>query len=507
MTPQRVLTSLVVGTLLARLAWGSVLGPGPDEAYYWLFTIHPDWSYYDHPPMLALLGRLGLGISGRLVSPGLALRLGFIVLFAGSTLLMARLTGRMFGPRAGACGAIILNATAYYGAAAGTFALPDGPLVFFWLLTLDRQLNALERPERIGPWLGVGLAWGGALLSKYHAVFLPAGLLLYLAWDRHARRCLRTPGPYLAVVVGLLAFSPVIAWNAVHGWGSFAFQAGRASSEGGFRPERVVGFLGGQAAYLLPWMWLFLLGSAWRRRPGKPIRPGEKLLLCQSVAPLGVFSVVSCTRPTLPHWSLVGFLSLMPLLGADWAAWWAIEPRRVGRRLAVVALVPLLGMAAFLMQERLGLIPARYDPLADLSGWDQVATALRRRGLLDPPGSFVFTSRWFDSGQLAYALGPSVPVLCYNARDAHGFAHWSRPEDWVNRTGILVVARESSTEPQAYDRWFERIEPVGRVEVLRRGRPLRVVYLYRCIRQRRPFPFDGRAAILARATDGAGRRR
>jgi hypothetical protein len=30
-----------------------------DEAYYWIFSQHLDWGYFDHPPMTALLIRAG----------------------------------------------------------------------------------------------------------------------------------------------------------------------------------------------------------------------------------------------------------------------------------------------------------------------------------------------------------------------------------------------------------------------------------------------------------------
>ncbi len=74
-----------------------------------------------------------------------------------------------------------------------------------------------------------------------------------------------------------------------------------------------------------------------------------------------------------------------------------------------------------------------------MSGWDRVADELRRRGLVDRPGTFLFTSKWFHSGQLAFALDHEAPVLCYHAGDgSRGFAHWSRPEHWVGRDGILV---------------------------------------------------------------------
>jgi 4-amino-4-deoxy-L-arabinose transferase-like glycosyltransferase len=110
--------------------------------------------------------------------------------------------------------------------AVATIAQPDGPLLFFWLLTLDRLSVALEDPDRLAPWLGVGLAWGGAMLSKYHAVLLPAGVLLHMVLWPQARRCLRAPGPYLAAAIGLMLFAPVILWNATHGWASFLFQGG-----------------------------------------------------------------------------------------------------------------------------------------------------------------------------------------------------------------------------------------------------------------------------------------
>ena len=127
--------------------------------------------------MLAWVETVGLAVAGSPFS-AVALRAGFIVLFAGSTWLLWRIAGRWYGPWAGFYAALALNLTGYYGLAASTFALPDGPLLFFWLLTIDRLGLALEQPRRTVPWLWVGLAWGGAMLSKYHAIFLPAGTLL-----------------------------------------------------------------------------------------------------------------------------------------------------------------------------------------------------------------------------------------------------------------------------------------------------------------------------------------
>jgi hypothetical protein len=503
MTPARTLWALVLLSTVLRMVWAGAIGPGNDEAYHYLYAVHPAWSYYDHPPMMALIAWLGLHLCGGTASI-FALRLGFVLLFAGSTLLMARLTRRHFGPWAGVMAAVVLNLSAYHTAAVGAFALPDGPLLFFWLLTLDQLSEALNRPESVRPWLWVGVSWGCALLSKYHAVFLPAGAFLYMLASPPARSWLRRPGPYLAVIIGMGVFSPVLVWNATHGWSSFAFQAERATGALHFRPDSLLGAIGGAAAYLFPWIWLFLIVTLYRRtRSWIAGTAGEsdKMLICQSIFPLATFLAVACVRPVLPHWILVGYLSLMPMLGDDWAALRELRPARMRRRLRTLTLLTVIPAVIYatwyqtgLFQKGAGLIPvvdASDDPTAEMYGWNQVAEELQRRGLTTIPGTFLFTSKWYQSGHLAFALRNSVPVLCYNATAPHGFAQWSSPEQWVGHDGILLSFNDSSTEPDAYDRWFERIEPIGEFAVRRAGVPIRTVRIFRCVRQTQPFPFGG----------------
>lgn len=507
MDERRVLWAVVALSTVLRLAFAASLGVGNDEAYHALLALHPDWSYFDHPPMLALVGRLGLILGGGTLSP-FALRLGFVALSAGSVLLMARLAGRLYGPRAGLIAALVLNCTAYYGVASATFALPDGPLLFFWLLTLDCLAAAMASPGRIRPWIGVGLAWGGAMLSKYHGVFLPVGLGLLLIAEPKSRRILREPGPYLAFAIGLALFSPVIAWNASHGWTSFTFQAGRAGGGLKIHPLALVRAIGGQAMYLFPWTWLFLWASfiraAWRvKKHEDSDRLGgisiDRFLLGQAIPPLALFLAVALRQNVYPHWSLVGMIPAFPLLGRDWAAAWPAPSSRLRRRLVLLGLAPILGAAFIVAQARtgflqkgaghpIGFLGAADDPTTDMAGWDTVAAELRRRGWLDRPDQFLFTSKWYHSGHLAFATANRVPVLCYSPGGGHAFDEWVDPQAAVGHDGLLVVINESSIEPVVYTDWFQRIEPVGEFQVLRAGVPIRRVRLYRCLKQTRPFP-------------------
>jgi hypothetical protein len=515
MTARKALWLLIVGSAMVRLVCACTLGLGNDEAYHFLYATHPDLSYYDHPPMMAWVEMAGLTLSATKTSAW-ALRIGFIVLFGGSTWLLARLTARVYGDWAGFMAAFTLNITGYYGLAAATFALPDGPLLFFWLLTIDRLAVALAdssaHPTR--PWLWVGLAWGGAMLSKYHAVFLPMGLGLYLLLHPPARRWFLRPGPYIALALGLVVFSPVLWWNAGHGWASFLFQGGRAVGTWTLRPEYLLMAILAQAAYLFPWIWgplvLILVKRCWSWRTISSA--DERLWVCLAIFPLTVFTAVACFRPVLPHWGLIGLVSLFPLLGGKWAVRFAERPRSTRRLLFAGATFSVLlvlfatGEYRFGWLQRdggggWGLVDVRTDPTLDLYGWDQVADRITQLGLVDDPRTFVFSSYWYQSAHLAYALGRDRSVLCYNADDPRGFAFWSRPEEWIGRDGVLVVVGEIQSWPRYFARWFRSVEPVADFWVQRNGKPVRRIQLYRCTQQRLAFPFAiDRAERLARMT-------
>ena len=61
-----------------------------DEAYYWTFSQHLDWGYFDHPPMTALLIRAGYWIFPN----ELGVRLLCILLSTGSIWLLEKMTIR-----------------------------------------------------------------------------------------------------------------------------------------------------------------------------------------------------------------------------------------------------------------------------------------------------------------------------------------------------------------------------------------------------------------------------
>ncbi len=482
--------AVVIGlSVLFHLAWGATLEASNDEAYHYLYTTHPDLSYFDHPPMTALVAKAGILLCGGWVHP-LSLRLGFVLMFAGSSWVLARWTSRWFGAWAGVYAAILLNVSGYH-AAAGGFALPDVPYLFFALLTMWALGEALvAKPGELRPWLWVGLAFGAAFLSKYHAVFLPAAAGLYILVTPGTRRLLLSPGPYLAVAIGFAMFAPVIVWNASHGWASFRFQGGRAVGNG-FRPEGLLASILGPVAYLLPWVWYFLAAALVSRlRRFRSVEGIDRLAVCLSVVPLAFFITVSCFRWTLLHWPLVGFISLYPLAGAKFAEWATASPRWARRCVAFMVAAVLTCAMVGLVQSRFGVIdfPGK-DPFADISGWESVADELTARGIVGKPHTFLFTSKWYESGQLAFAIRDRNPVLCYHPSDARGFAFWSKPEQWLGWDGYLVTTETEPWEVRMVEPYFLKVRKVAEFPMTRGGEPFRTVTVWKCIMQTSPFRF------------------
>ncbi|MBS0202746.1 MAG: glycosyltransferase family 39 protein [Planctomycetes bacterium] len=489
-SPRRNVLLLIVVTFFLRLCWAAVLELGNDEAYHYLYTLHPDWSYFDHPPMLMVVAKFGLTLCGGWVHP-LSLRLGFILLFAGSTWILFDWTARWFGERAGFYAAFAFNMAAYYSVAAGVFVLPDGPFLFFALLTMRALSNALFEPDRpILAWTWVGVACAGAMASKYHAVLLPLGTLMYVIVTPRASAVLKTPGPYLAALLAAGGLVPVLIWNAQHDWASIAFQGGRAVGFQ-FSPLGLSMMLLGPIAYLLPWIWFPCVTSLVTRLRHFSTLPGnERLLICLSVVPLGLFFCVSCMRPILPHWPLIGVVPLFPLVGALWARNADLTPVLV-RRWVVIMPTSLLFIAIlFIAQARFGVVnfPLERDPAREISGWESVGRALKSRGILGRSNTFLFSNRWYDSGQLAFCERNLVPVACYNEGDARGFAYWSRPEDWLGKDGIFVTA-DDVPNPDVYKPYFQSVEPLATFPMTRSGKPFRQVHVFLCTKQHTQFPF------------------
>src|SRR4051812_47478693 len=125
---------LVALILVFYLALASVLPAADDEVYYWCWSRDIQWSYYDHPPMTAVLIRISTALFGDSI-------FGFRVPACIASAFVVFVIRRLTRPRSLVWG-VVLSPLFTFGAVLMT---PDSPLVMFWAAYLWRLVDLHER--------------------------------------------------------------------------------------------------------------------------------------------------------------------------------------------------------------------------------------------------------------------------------------------------------------------------------------------------------------------------
>jgi 4-amino-4-deoxy-L-arabinose transferase-like glycosyltransferase len=159
--PRAVWLILGLGLFMRGLV-AALLPPGFDEAYYYLYTRHLDWSYFDHPPLVAWTTGLGPALTGQVSA--FSIRLGSLLLYSGSSLLLYYTGARLFSDRAGLISLAAISIAPILWIGFGVLTLPDSPLVFFTAATLwVASSGVFSGSFGAGE---IGSLWGGSLSAR-----------------------------------------------------------------------------------------------------------------------------------------------------------------------------------------------------------------------------------------------------------------------------------------------------------------------------------------------------
>ena len=363
----RGLVLLIAGLAVLRLTSAAAIPLTEDEAYYRLWAQHPQLGYYDHPPMITWWIRAGTSLVG---DNALGVRLLPALANLLSTLIIFDLGRGLGDRRTGFKAALLYNCTLTIGAAAA-LAVPDVPAGLFWTMTLWALAKAANGDNSPRWWLAAGAAAGLACLSKYSALFLAPGVVLWLAVTKPGRKQLAHPWPWICAALALAVFSLNIGWNAAHHWETFAKQFGRATP-GRFAPRYLLELLAGQFLLLNPAVAILAaIGAAraWRARSETPLA----WLMAASMAPFAAYLILHSLHDRVQaHWPvpLYSGAAVLAAWASDEVQGWRAGLARwapIGLALSVLALAH-----AVLPQTDLG--PG--DPARQLRGWPAFAQAV-----------------------------------------------------------------------------------------------------------------------------------
>jgi 4-amino-4-deoxy-L-arabinose transferase-like glycosyltransferase len=463
---------LIAAMTALRIVYASLIDLRTDEAYYWTWSKEHVLSFLDHPPMIAWFIRFGTAIFG---DTNLGVRFAGILAMLATQLLLADLVRRVTSDvRAVVIAVLMPEAALYYGLLMAKVA-PDTALIPFALAMVWALVRLAESNEPRW-WLAAGLFAGLALLSKFTAVMLLPAVAAFTLVPDWRRRWLLSPYPWLAALIALLVFSPVLIWNAQHDWASFKFQLVRATAAHDISGRTVGDYIGLQLGLvgfvLLP---VVLSGLALTARRGYLAREPIAILLSTAVlVPFFYFLWKSVTLRVGDTWPMfmwpIGFaaaainIAMLPREG--WPAW-VIRSTIRWTRVAIASGITFIVLVFLYYVASPWNFIGHADPIGGEAGYQQVV-ARAEVELQKTGASWIATTDYRTYAMLRWFFNGRVPVIQINERGRfQGFADPGMTEI-AGHTG-LYIAREPDNQLPLWNVTTAVREPLERVDRVWRG--------------------------------------
>ncbi len=478
--------------ILLRCIFWLFVSPNPDEAYYWLWGQHLDFSYYDHPPLQAWLQ-------------------GFITAWLGKSLFTLRslhiLTNSIF------------FYTYYcilkylYGDRAKRYiwwvilAILASPL-YNMMLSLAWHDHLAIALSLVGAYLcirfldeylanGEGTSWrlyGSAIalslahITKYNSLFMTLGLLVAIATHSQLRKLFRDVRLGLCVVISAIGFLPVFYWNYSNNFQSFRFYADRSIDGGGIPIIRLLEpltFIGLSLLMLSPFV-AWLLWQGFRQSFGKKktlLAPKKELY--QHIAfwtfaiSTGLLSLISLFSTALYYWNIYAYLLLLPLLPLALEDYPNLSSSGIStkdKNFKVFYGAQFFGLiftALFVWNSSIFPISAMFGKDGDqdarmIYGWKEVASEVQKISNTLPEPPLLITSDYRSAAALAYEMhNPDVTAI---SKRVSQFTIWNL-ENAAKQNGKNAILISDQWYPltDVVTNHFDRITPISNVTISRFG--------------------------------------
>lgn len=430
----------------------------PDEAHYWEWSRRLDLSYYSKGPMIAYLIYLGTSLFGDTV---FGIRFMAVLFSALSSILMYSLGKKMYDEKVGLFSAILIQIIPLFSTYGILFTI-DSPFIFFWISALFLFREAVNQSQILNLksqkyWLLLGLSIGLGLLTKYTMVFFYLCACLFLAFSAEKRRLLLTRGPYIALLISLIVFSPVILWNAQHDWVTLKHTAGQAHIAQGIQLslKSFAEFMGSQLGVITPLLLILMIVSV--------LKLGRKLegsyLFWFSVPVLAFFLFKSIQAKVQANWALPGYITGIISFSAMYLRTFDTDGK--GKKILVSASIILsLLMTSVAHYPSILDLPAELDPASRVQGWQALGEEVT--GIYQQMSSansvFIFSDRYQVSSELAFYVKGHPVTYCINlGRRMNQYDIWPGFHNLRHHDAIFVRIGDKRL-PEEVAASFDKVE-------------------------------------------------
>lgn len=468
--------------LLAHVVYWLTAFPNPDEAYYWLWGQHLDWSYYDHPPFHAWVQ----GIFAYLGHSQFVLRLPTGLsngLFFWTYYQIARY---LYGKRSGSAWLVIVlccwSSPLYFLFL--TLAWHDHWLIAFSLASAYRFIRFLD-----GVWfnghgrsefLYAGAALLGlAMLCKYTAVFVGITVLGVVVSQPKLRKLLSDRRLYGAIAIALLFTLPILVWNLQNNWLSFQYYLTRSVDSGAgptLRPDAVV-FFWLTAGLILspPLVWVMVRSMQLKKAIDSSIY--RTMAIGLFLTSTGLLSLVGLFSTALYYWNILAYLLLLPLVPLFFFS----TNSAILRHRGWLTGIQILGtVVAWLLVVNYCLLPVAAlwgsdgDPDGRMSfGWDHVAAVVTD---YIPQHELLLTTDYRSASALAYVLNNNTVLAISDRIDQ--FDVWASARPLIGKSALVLADDWHPFTPAGPLTLEPGWTQVATIPVQRFGAKIKNYYLY-----------------------------
>lgn len=483
--PYVIAALIIVCTTLVRIAflWSNQLDLVYDEAQYWDWTRHMQFSYYSKGPLIAWIIKSWTSVFG---DTQLGVRFGAVVnSFLTQSILLYGM-GRLMKRPVAALWAVILANTIPLFLASGILMTTDSPLLVCWVSALFALYAASVNPERKLPYVVLGAAMAVGILAKYMMLAMIGIVFFYCIglWRQNMLSKIFVKRVAIAMAAGsAIGFLPILIWNIQNDWVGFrhvAKLAGvnkAATAKPFFRFDRFPEYFASQVGLLTPWWFAFLifggwtaLKQGWTKKGAEQVETKDEvrqaLLLSTGFWMLwGFFIFWSFHTRIYPNWSAMSYAAGIMLAAI------AVEKGHVWGKTALVIRsthIPLrktgviIGIVLFLLMHSLGQLPFRsrsINPAMRLMGWTDMSNKLQEltESMPNPDKVFYFSDRYGITANLAFYAPQQPQAYCVDwGRRKTQYDLWDTPVDKKGWDAIFV--RHKPLEIERLKTLFESVE-------------------------------------------------
>jgi 4-amino-4-deoxy-L-arabinose transferase-like glycosyltransferase len=325
-------------------------------------------------------------------------------------------------------------------------------------------------------WLAAGVFGGLALLSKFTVVLMLPAVLAFVLVPSWRVRWLKSPYLWIAALVVLVLFLPVVIWNAQHDWASLRFQLVRATATHELSLRTVGDYIGLQFGLvgfvLLPVTLSGLALSTWRG-----YWRGDRVSILLSTAvtvPFLYFLWKSLTLRVGDTWPMfmwpTGFaaaaVNVAMLPKEAWPGWMIRSTVFWARTAIVTGIATVVLVFLYYVAAPWNFIGSN-DPIGGEAGYEAVVARVEAE-LKASGATWIATTDYRTYAMLRWFLHDRVPVIQVNERGRfQGFADPGMA--LISAHPGLYVAREPDNALPLWATTTAVRDPLERVERVWRG--------------------------------------